>query len=162
MHHCHDSDNMQLCKLGLRALEPRNESVSRNTSLLNFICICQLEQKQPGLSPRVCYWNECSSLIHSQCQRYQPLNVSIHWIWTPTCVAIGKYLRQRALDYSNTKAWGMSFAFVCVCFFFCPFESEAKLVSEGYANFRRRMAVWLPEKLLFFTVAPTLNRARRF
>lgn len=27
-----------------------------------------------------------------------------------------------------------SFAFVCVCFFFCPFESEAKLVSEGYAN----------------------------
>lgn len=38
----------------------------------------------------------------------------------------------------------MSFAFVCVCFFFCPFEFEAKLVSVGYANLEEE---WLSGSL---------------
>lgn len=38
----------------------------------------------------------------------------------------------------------MSFGFVCVCFFFCPFETDAKLVSEGYANLEEE---WLSRSL---------------
>lgn len=55
---------------------------------------------------------------------------------------------------------GMRFAFVFCCFF-CPFESDAKLVSEGYANLEKE---WLSGSLkaLSFSLAPIMNKAGRF
>lgn len=104
-------------------------------------------------------WPGLNLFTDSQKQPSQPINI----FYTLSVHCQGKNrLRQRALDYSNTKAWWMSFAFCMCLFLFLSFCIWNPAFLSRICKFRRRMAVWLPEKLLSFTVASVLNWARRF
>lgn len=122
----------------------------------------QLDQKQPKMLQSLSMllqWPGLNLFTDSQKQPSQPINI----FYTLSLHCQGKNRqRQRALDYSNTKAWWMSFAFCMCLFLFLSFCIWNQAFLSRICKFRWRMAVWLPEKLLSFPVASVLNWARRF
>lgn len=62
----------------LRALEPRNESVSKNTSWLLFFSIRTETAKMLQSLSTLLQWPCLNLFIDSQNQPYQPINIFIH------------------------------------------------------------------------------------